>query len=96
MSFGPENQAVYDRFRSATATVTGTAAALPSHACGLVMLKAATANTQPITIGQSGVTAGAGWVLAAGASTPWIPISNVGLIYAIAASGSQTLEILFL
>lgn len=96
MSYGPENQVVYNRFRSLAVTVTGTAAALTSHACGQVMLKAATANTQPITIGEAGVTAGAGWVLAAGASTPWIPISNLNLIYAIAASGSQTLEIIFM
>lgn len=95
MSFGPENLAVFNRFRSLTVTVTGTAAALPSHACSQCLIKAATANTQAITIGESGVTSGGGYGLVAGAVTPWIPVSNLNLIHAISASGSQTLEILF-
>ena len=95
-NFGPENQPVYNRFAVSKVTVS-TVAQLSAQACGLCLLHAAPANTQRITLGgDNTVTDGVGFTLAAGESTPWIPIDNLNRIWVIAASGSQTLEIIYL
>lgn len=95
-NIGPENQPVYNQFKSAAINVTGTAAALTDIACGLCCLKARSTNTQRITLGIAGVTDGAGWTLAAGESTLWLPIDNLSRIVAISASGTQVLEVIYL
>jgi hypothetical protein len=92
-----EGGAVYNGVASGEIVVTEAAVVLPSIACRLVAFCGLKANTGLNYIGGKGVTAGAGTNTAtagiqiqAGVWTPWIPISNLNLLYLI--SGNSTTD----
>lgn len=72
-----------------TANGTRVVAAATSAKFG-VRLKAAAGNTEPVFVGGFGVTTSTGYPLAAGEELP-IPVGNATDVYAICASGGQTL-----
>ena len=77
--------------------IIGTAAAvLGTATAALVMLQASSANSGTAYIGASTVTVPngtadttTGWQLVPGATTPWLPISNVSQLWGIASAASQ-------
>lgn len=76
---------------------------LPDVPCSLVVLTAPAANTGTLYLGASTVTAPdgtadatTGLALAAGASTPLLPLDNVNRLYAIASAAGQRLTYLVL
>lgn len=72
------------------ASVTTSAAALASNTAKQVCLKSAIANTDLIYIGVTGVTTGTGYQVNPG-DGQCLAINNSNLIFAISASGTQTL-----
>lgn len=80
-----------------------TAAQLPDVACSLVVFSAPAANSGTIYLGAAGVTAPdgtpdttTGLALAAGASTPLLPLDNLQRLYGIASGAGQRLTYLAL
>jgi len=87
---------------SAQATVGTTAAVVVAattsrspRAGNGVFVKAPLANTNPVFIGGEGVTTSTGVPLEKGTDM-WIPISDPSLLYAIVASGTETLALFWL
>lgn len=95
-NFGPENQPVYRRFKTAIVSVLVGGTTFPSVECGLVCVKSPLANAATITLGEAGVIAGVGWTLEPGDMTPWIPVDNLNRITAVSSDGTQPLEVMYL
>ena len=74
---------------------TATQITVASTPCKYVTITANPSNTQPITIGSSAVTSGNGILLFPTDMAERYPISNVNLLYAISASGTQTVTITY-
>jgi hypothetical protein len=72
-------------FISGQQAVTGTAAALASHAARSVCIVALLANTIPVYVGASGVTTSTGMQLSPGQGVCQ-PVSNVNLVYVVAST----------
>jgi len=77
---------------------SATAAVLPTIACELVMLKAVASNAGNVYLGATGVTkvdgttdATTGFELAAGESTPWLPIDNLNRLFRICDNAGDDL-----
>ncbi len=68
---------------------TGTATALPAHACRSIFLKAPTANTGTVSFGNASVQA---LTLSPGETFNQLPLNNTNLVYVIAATSGQTVE----
>lgn len=70
---------------------------LPSARAKMVNIKADPSNSGNVFIGLSnGVTAGNGFALDASQETGWLPVSDVGDIWAIADAASQNVSIIWL
>jgi len=74
---------------------TATQITVTSTPCKYVTITANPSNTQPITIGSSAVTSGNGILLFPTDMAERYPISNVNLLYAISASGTQTVTVTY-
>jgi hypothetical protein len=72
-------------FISGQQAVTGTAAALASHAARSVCVVALLANTIPVYVGAAGVTTGTGMQLSPGQGVCQ-PVSNTNLIFVVAST----------
>lgn len=72
-------------FNTGQVSVTGTAAALPTHASNSVCVKAAIANTINVYVGPTGVTTSTGLELPPGGGTCQ-PLNNSNLIFVIAST----------
>lgn len=79
-----------------TVTTAITATQFASNAGKLVQVRAREGNSGNVSIGGSGVTTAAGYELAPGASTPWLPIANLNLLYYIGANTSDKADAIVL
>jgi hypothetical protein len=95
MNVGHENQPLYQGFKVVRVTATTTAAALPATvpSGGLIYVHADPDNSVDVTIGASGVTAGAGLTLDPGDYTPPLVLKNPQQIYVVTPSGTADIEI---
>lgn len=74
--------------------IAGTALQLTATSQKLVngiFIQTPSGNTAPIYIGVYGVTTATGFAIAAGATSPLIPVTDPSTIYAISTGGSQSL-----
>lgn len=79
-----------------TVTTAVTATQFASVSARLVQIRAREGNSGNVSIGGSGVTTSAGYELAPGASTPWLQISNLNLLYYIGANTSDKADYIVL
>lgn len=85
---------IYDGFQEqrpytptfGTVTTAITATQFASTAAKLVQIRAREGNAAAVSIGGSGVTTAAGYELAPGASTPWLPVANLNTMWYIGAN----------
>jgi len=82
---------------------SATALQLPDIDCRLVIFTALASNAGNVYLGASGVTkadgttdATSGYQLSAGASTPWLPIGNLNLLYRICDNAGDDLTYLIM
>ena len=88
-----------DNIQTGQIAVKAEATQLPSISSNLVKLKAASTNSGSVYIGSSAVAkpggsannTTAGFELAAGEETGWLPISNLHFLYMIGSDGDKLL-----
>lgn len=92
---------IYNRVVSGELQGSATALQLPDIKCRMVMLKAMDDNTGDVYVGGSGVTipdgttdATSGLQLSPGEFSPWIPVSNLNLLYRICDNAGDDLTYL--
>jgi hypothetical protein len=92
MNVGHENQPTYDGAAVQQLTVGVTAVQLPATDGGVAYLRAKDAD---ITLGSSNaVTAGGGFTIASGTTSPPVTLTSLALLWAITTGAGKTLEIL--
>ena len=92
MNIGDENQAIFDSALVTQLTVGTSAVQLPATPGGIAYLRAKDAD---ITLGSSNaVTAGAGFTIPSGTTSPLLPLNSLSQLWAITTGASKTLEIL--
>lgn len=79
-----------------TVTVTASAQQFSSVPGTLVQVRARPDNTANVSIGNSGVTLLAGYLLDPGGSTPWVPIANLSSLYYIGANTTDKIDYIVL
>ena len=93
----------YGKIQVGEVSGSATAVVLPSVECSLVVIKAVSTNAGGVYVGGSGVTVvntttdtTSGLELEAGDSTPWIPISNLNLLFIICDNAGDDITYLAL
>jgi hypothetical protein len=69
-----------------------TAKRLDNIPCEQVYIRAGTSNTGTIYVGGSNVSSAQGMTLAAGEFTPWLPIQNLNMLYAIGTVATDIIK----
>jgi hypothetical protein len=90
-----EHVPVFTAPASGTVDIDNAAEQLPAVPCRMVCLQADHDNSGSIYVGQEGLTT-TGYRLAAGESSPWIPIDNLNRLYAYGTAANQNLHYLAL
>lgn len=89
---------VYNKVQTGEVAGSATAAQMPDIPCRMVCFKAVLSNAGNVYIGVSGATkvdgttdATTGFELDAGEYTPWIPITNLNMLYRICDNAGDDL-----
>lgn len=69
---------------------------LPDVACGIVMFQADQSNSGDVYLVTAADQTTAGIRLAAGDTTPWLPLTNLNVLYAYGTAANQNLRYLVL
>lgn len=101
LPMNPSEQQTYTAPKSGELAGSATAAQMPNVACKLVMFKAHGDNAGNVYIGAAGVTKADGTTdtttglqLAAGESTPWLPVDNLNRLFRICDNAGDDLTYL--
>lgn len=76
----------------AKAAIAGVALQLTTTSAPInkgIVIQALSTNTAPVYVGIAGVTAASGFPIAAGTTSPVIPVNDPSTLYVISTGGSQ-------
>ena len=89
---GIQNSYSFPRAGAGRVVVGTSAIQLPHIECEQVYFRAGLNNTGIVYLGSADVSTATGMPLAAGEYSPWIPIQDLDILYAVASVASSSLQ----